>query len=127
MKRIAILTLLLALSTPPGLSAMEPPIPMTPTEFGRAMTGQPVTIVVRVTGFKRTALVADLLARQSDSDYKATRTSVNLYFPQDTPIIMGSSSDIKPGAILFVYGVATTPGHADVKKVVVVTSFIRVE
>ena len=127
MKYIAILSLGLALLTAPALSQMKPPVPMTPSQFGHAVTGQSIAILVRVVALKRTSLSAELLDRESDSVYKATGKIVELYLPEDTPVIMGSFESIKPGAELFVYGVATTPGGADVKKIVVLTSYIRIE
>jgi hypothetical protein len=127
MKYIAILALGVALLTSPALSQMKAPVPMTRSQFGHALTGQSIAILVRVVAFKRTSLSAELLDRESDSVYKATGKIVDLYLPEDTPIVMGSVPDIKPGAAVFVYGVATTQGRADIKRIVILTSYIRIE
>jgi hypothetical protein len=84
-------------------------------------------LAVRVDRLVRTALDAELLERVTDSRYRATGKHVTLYLSSETPVVMGSIADVKPGAIVFVYGVATTAGHADVKKVVVVTPYATVE
>ena len=80
-----------------------------------------------VAAVKRTALAEELLNRESDSVYRCTGKIVGLYLPEDTPVVMGSLTDVKPGAVLFVYGTAATPGHADVKKLVAVTAYVKVE
>jgi hypothetical protein len=127
MKNLSLLALFVTLLAAPATAQMQPPIPMSPAEFSNATAGQTIKLVVRVAAVKRTALSAELLDRQSDSLYKATGKTVSLYLPEDTPVVMGSLADVKPGAVLFVYGTATTPGHADVKKLVAVTAYVKVE
>lgn len=106
---------------------MGPPIPMTAAQFGSSTSGQNVILAVRVNRLARTELDAELLERVNDALYKKTGKRVTLYLPQETPFVMGSIADVKPGAIVFVYGVATTAGRADVKKAVVVTAYAHVE
>ncbi|MGC1380371.1 MAG: hypothetical protein WA814_05035, partial [Candidatus Baltobacteraceae bacterium] len=106
---------------------MAPPTPLTAAQFAASPSGQNVILVVRVNSLKRTALDAQLLERVNDATYKATQENVALYLPAETPIVMGSMDDVKPGAVVFIYGVATTPHHADVKKVVVVTPYVKVQ
>ena len=83
-------------------------------------------IVVRVTSLQRENLQADLLAQVDASHYKTTGTQLDLYFSADTPVVMGSAADVKAGAVLYIYAVATTRNRADVKKAVVVTPFVKV-
>jgi hypothetical protein len=111
----------------PALSQMKPPTPLTAAQFAQAVPGQTLVLAVRVTARERDALRADLLERRDDSHYRNSGTSVELYYPQDTPVVMGSSADVKTGAVLFVHAVATTRGHADVKQVTVVTQFVTVQ
>jgi hypothetical protein len=127
MKYLVVSILAALLAAAPAGAQMAPPVPMTPAQFAAAASGQDVTLVVRVNSFERTALVADLLSRVSDSRYKATGKSVALYVPAETPFVMGSAADLQPNAVVFVYGVATTPGRADVKKIVVVTPYVTIE
>jgi|SRR5579884_1235244 len=105
----------------------KPPVPMSPLQFSQASAGQKVQIAVRVTAVKRNTLVAQLLQHETDSLAKATSTRVTLYYPDGTPVIMGTAQDIVPGAVLFVYGVVTKPGHVDVKQAVVDTRFVKVQ
>ncbi len=106
---------------------MKPPTPVTAAQFAQSVPGQSLVLAVRVTGRERDTLHAGLLARRDDSHYVSTGTPVELYFPAGTPVTMGSDADVKPGAVLFVYAVATTRGHADVKRVTVVTSYVTVQ
>jgi hypothetical protein len=127
MKYLACFALAFFAITAGAGAQMGPPIPMTAAQFESSSTGQNVTLVVRVTRFSRTALDAELLERVNDSLYKTTGKSVVLYVPAETPFVMGSMSDLKPGAVVFTYAVATTASHADVKKIIVVTQYVRVE
>ncbi len=105
---------------------MGPPPSISAKEFAAARIGQSVQIVVRVKSLKRSALHAEILDKKADSDYKATGSTVDLYFPEGTPVIMGRKSDVAPGAVLAVSAVATKPAKADVKKVVVLTQYVKV-
>jgi len=103
-----------------------PPVPMTAAQFAAAQTGQSVQISVRVISRNRANISAELLQHQTASVGKRTGRRVELYFADGTPTIMGSVPDIKPGAILFVYGIVTKPGHVDVKRLVIDSRFVHV-
>jgi hypothetical protein len=124
-----IVSLTLAVSAIANAQMMghKPPVPMTPAQFSQAVPGQNVQIAVRVTTIKRTTATAQLLEHQSDTVSKATGKHVTLYMPDGTPIVMGTARDIVPGAILFVSGILTKPGHVDVKQAVVDTRFVKVQ
>ena len=111
----------------PAWAQMKPPAPVTAAQFAQSVPGQSLVLAVRVTGRDRDMVHADLLARRDDSHYVKTATSVELYFPSDTPVVMGSDADVKAGAVLYVYAVATTRGHADAKRVTVVTPYVTVQ
>lgn len=110
----------------PANAQMKPPTPLTATQFGQAVAGQSLVLAVRVTSRQRDTLYADLLERRDDAHYRASGTTVELYYPPDTPLVMGSDADVKPGAVLYVHAVATTRGHADVKSATVVTQYVSV-
>jgi hypothetical protein len=127
MKYALCLALVGALSTATAGAQMGPPVPMTVAQYASATSGQDVILAVRVATLARSTLDAELLERVTDSRYRATHKRVVLYLAAETPFVMGSIADVKPGAVIFVYGVATTAGHADVKKVIVVTPYAKVE
>lgn len=105
----------------------QPPVPMTPAQFSSTLPGQSVQIAVRVRHVDRNTIQAVLLQHVTGAVSKATHTAVVLYFPDGTPVIMGSARDVTPGAVLFVYGVVTKPYHVDVKRLVVDTQYVKVE
>jgi len=104
-----------------------PPAPMTPGQFSAARIGQNVQIAVQVVRRNRANISAELLAQQSQTLSKRTGKRVSLYFPDGTPTIMGAAADVNAGAVLFVYGVLTKPGHVDVKRLVVDTRFVHIQ
>jgi len=104
-----------------------PPVPMSPAQFSQATSGQAVQIAVRVQRINRTTLYTELLQHETETVSKATGQHVEVFFPTGTPVIMGKAPDVTEGAVLFVYGVLTTPGHVDAKRVVVDTRFVKVQ
>lgn len=105
----------------------KPPVPMSPQQFSQAVAGQNVQITVRVTAIKRNTLLGQLLQHETNTLSRATNTRVTLYYPDGTPVIMGTPRDIVRGAVLFVYGIVTKPGYVDVKQAVVDTRFVKVQ
>ncbi len=100
---------------------------MTAQQFSGVSPGRPVQLAVRVDGLKRTALRGELLELKSQGVYQRTGKHVTLFLADGTPVVMGTTGDIKSGAVLFISGVATKPDNADVKKIIVATGFVRVQ
>jgi hypothetical protein len=118
-----------ALAAQPALAQMgmgKPPIPMTLSQYDNVSTGGAIQIVVRVESRTRATLHAQFLERVGDLVYRPSGRNVDLYMPDDVPVIMGTADDVKPGAVLYVYGVATKPNNADVKRLVVDTLYVQV-
>lgn len=124
---LAVMAVSAFLIAPAAAQMMGPPTPMSMSEYASVNSGQPIRIVVRVTSLKRTMLKARVLDRQSDSQYKATHSNVDLYYADETPIVMGSTHDIAAGAVIFVDGVSTGRGKADIKKIIVLTGYVKVK
>jgi len=127
MKHATLLSLILAALTASAAAQMRAPEPMTAAQFASSTAGQAVNVTVRVNRSARTELDCELLDRVNDGLYKGTGKRVELYLAAETPIVMGSMADLKTGAVIYVEGVATTAWHADVKKVVVITPYVKVE
>lgn len=127
-KRIlSIVFVLIAASSAAATAQMHSTPAMTVREFSSTASGQPIQVAVRVESLNRTALHAQMLERRSEGVYASTGKRITLYFPDGTPVIMGSAADIAPGAVLFIYGVATKHGEADVKRVVVMSRYVQVK
>ena len=112
----------------PALAQMgqAPPVPMSPAQFAQTNPGQSVEIAVRVKRVDRSTLYTELLEHETDTVAKATGREVVIFFPDGTPVVMGSASDVTAGALLYIYGVLTKPGHVDAKRVVVDTKYVTV-
>lgn len=120
---------LLAGTAGPALAQMGhgPPVPMTPAQFAEAASGASVQIEIRIRRVNRSALDSELLARETDTLLTNTGKTVSVFFSDGTPVIMGAPSDVTAGAVLYVYGILTKPGHVDAKRVVVVTKLVTVQ
>ena len=125
-RSISLVLIACAAASPPAIAQMKPPTPLTAQQFAEAVAGQLVVLAVRVTSRTRDTVHANLLERIDDAHYLATGTNVDLFFPSDTPVVMGSDTDVKAGAVLYVHAVATTRNQADVKQATVVTQYVTV-
>lgn len=129
MKYFATLAVIaIALQTPlAAVAQMRPPIPMTQAQYSRAVPGQNITIAVRVDSVNRTDVHAQLLERVNDTLYTNTKRNLRLFVADGTPVVMGSAADVKPGAVLFVYGISTARDRADAKRLIAVTQYVTVK
>lgn len=119
MKLLLVFSLLLA-------QMMAPPPAMTDAAIARAQTGDKLNLVVRVDSFARHTIAGHVLNRVTDSSYTLTKSTIAIYAPQDTAFMMGSTADLRPGALLYVYAVATRPQAADATRIVVITPYASV-
>ena len=127
MKRVITALILAGLTNATAAAQMHGPPPMTKAQYENAVTGSNVNLVVRVTAANRATLTAELLEPVTETSYKTSGTTVKLFYSSDTPIVMGSQSDVKPGAVVFVFAVATGRDTADAKKFVVMTPYVSVK
>ncbi len=128
MKRLVIVGVMVWLSGAPAIAQMGPPPQlMSPEQLSRATVGQSVQIEVRVQRVERSTLYGEFLAHSTDAVSKATGKPVVIFFPDGTPVIMGSAADVASGTVLFVYGILTGAGHVDAKRVVVVTKYVTIQ
>jgi hypothetical protein len=126
LQTVAACAALFALAVPALAQMNAPPVPMTASQFAQANGGESVQIEVRIRSVNRSMLDTELLVRESDSVLKSTGKSVAIFFADGTPVVMGAASDVAAGAVLYVYGVLTKPGHVDAKRVVLVTKYVTV-
>jgi len=118
---------LMAILSSNAAAQMAPPVPMTPQHFSQLAPGANVEVMIRVDNVRRQSVEATILQRKTDTNYKATATHAVFYLASGTPMIMGSPKDVSAGAVLYVYGILTKPAHVDIKKIVVVTQYTKVD
>ncbi len=124
---LALTALMIGSSVAPAMAQMRPPTPLTAAQFAGARPGQSVQLVVRVDNIKGTNVRATLLEQIGDEKYKATKQHIQLYFPEQTPVVMGTSRDVASNAILSIAAVATKVNQADIKQVTVITNYVKVQ
>jgi len=120
MKVLALLGVLLA-------QMMAPPPAMNEAAIARARAGERLNLVVRVDSFSHHTIAGHVLDRVTDSSYTLTKSTMAIYAPGDTSFVMGSPDDVRRGAVLYVYAVATKPQAADATKIVIVTPYVTVK
>jgi hypothetical protein len=109
------------------LAQMMAPPAMTNVAIARARPGDKLNLVVRVDSFARHTIAGHVLDRVTDSQYALTKSTIAIYAPQDAAYVMGTADAVRPGAILYVYAVATKPQAADATKIVIVTPYVTVK
>jgi hypothetical protein len=79
--------------------------PQTAQQFALAAPGSQVTVVVEVTGTpSQTQLTGTLLNKNGDGTYSRTSQTVTVKWNPSGSVSMGSSADVKVGAVLQVVG-----------------------
>lgn len=106
---------------------MGPPIPMTSQQLTHTARGGSVELVVRIESIQRQIVSAMVLDRKTDTEYATSKVHAQLDVPEGTPVVMGTLRDLVPKAIVYVTGVVTRPSTVDVKKVVVLTLYVKVD
>ncbi|MDB5043501.1 MAG: hypothetical protein JWN27_4227 [Candidatus Eremiobacteraeota bacterium] len=110
----------------PAVAQMQPPTPLSASEFASAAVGSRVSIAVRVDARARSTVRAELLDRETDERYRATGARVELYQSDGTPVVMGTPADVKPGAVAIVTAVVTGKRRADLKRIIILTPYVSV-
>ena len=115
-----------ATSTAAPAQMMHAAPPLTSSEFFAVRKGLKASIVVRVIQRARTSLRGELLERNADKTYAASGRRVEVYVARDTPVVMGTADDVRPGAVVVVEAVVTGPGRADAKQLVPITRYAKI-
>ncbi len=109
------------------VAQMQSPPAMTADQIDRSAPGAHLNLVIRVDSFARNTIAGHVLDRITDSAYSLTKDAIAIYAPSDTAFAMGSSGDLRPGAVVYVYAVATKAHAADATKIVIVTPYVTVK
>jgi hypothetical protein len=96
-------------------------------EFESAAVGSRQKLVAQIDSTDTAGMIsAHLLARESDTLYRPTPTTLRAQLPADTFFIMGSAADIRKGTVLQLDG-TVEPGHVlRAKQLVILNSYVRV-
>ena len=103
------------------------PTPMTPQQVASAVAGSPIQFAARVDSVDRATVHAHVLNKIGDETYQSSPQTIDIYQPKTVSYVMGKRDEVKPGAVLFVYAVATKPHQADATKIVIDTRYVTVK
>lgn len=127
MKRLILFLALGAAPLPAIAQGMSSPPAMSATEIAKSATGTQVYFVLRIDRMQRTTAIGHVLDPVSGTTYHVTPSIMSVHVANDLPVVMGSHDDLKPGGVIFVYGVATKPKSADATKLVVITQYVKTQ
>jgi hypothetical protein len=118
--------LILAATMIAQMSMSNPPA-MTGAEIAKSASGTQLHFVLRIDQMQRTTALGHVLDPVSGNDYHVSSSVIAVHVANDLPVVMGSHDDLKPGAVVFVYGVATKAKAADATKLVVITPYVKTQ
>ncbi len=108
----------MGMGNPPAMSAAD---------LAKSASGTELHFVMRIDQMQRTTAVGHVLDPVNGNQYHVSPSVMSLHVANDLPVVMGSHDDLKPGAVVFVYGVATKPKAADATKLVVITPYVKTQ
>lgn len=114
------------LSTSAQMMGMGAPTAQNAKAFRGAHPGAAITLALRIQTVSRSTVTAQILDPQGGKNYRATRERATLYFSSDAPVVMGARDDVKAGALVIADVIVTKAGHGDLKRVVVLNSYMSV-
>ena len=97
------------------------------SEFLALGPGQIAKVVLEVNAIPSDhQLVGKLLEKRNETHYTRTSTEVDVSLDAKAPIMMGSRSDVRNGAILHVTGIVKENHALRAKQLVVLTEYVTV-
>ncbi len=100
---------------------------MSAAELAKTSTGAQLHFVLRIDRMQRTTVVGHVLDPIGGNDYHVSASVISVHVANDLPVVMGSHDELRPGAVLYVYGVATKPRAADATKLVIITPYVKTQ
>ncbi len=101
------------------------PARATAAELSAATPGQSLKFVARIDARDGDALEARVLEAVSDSEYRTTTKVIRAQLEVDTRVIMGTTADLKTGAIVQLDGTMGKGGSLAVKRAVNLSAYIH--
>jgi hypothetical protein len=128
--KYAMATFCLALAASAPVDAqlqMHTPEAMSADQVSRASAGDSLQFAARVDSIDRSILHAHVLNKIGEETYADSGKTIDIYEPRTISFIMGKRDDVKPGAVLFIFAVATKPHQADATKIVIDTPYVTLK
>jgi hypothetical protein len=68
-----------------------------------------------------------VLERQTETVYRRSANTVRVAFSASTPVVMGKTSDVQPGAVVHVSGTVGEDQTLNATQIVILTGYVQVE
>lgn len=102
--------------------------PQTAQQFASSSPGSQAKVAVEVISVpSQTLLTGNLLQKNSDGTYSRTGKTVQVKWSSTTSLAMGSSSDVKVGAIIQVSGLLDANDVLTAGQIVILTNFAQLK
>ncbi|MFY9844281.1 MAG: hypothetical protein WA718_01850 [Terriglobales bacterium] len=109
--------------------AMRMQAETTPALFlSKLKPGQVAKIVLEVTAVAPAASVeGSVLDKESETVYHRTANSMKILFDATTPVVMGKSEDIHPGAVVHITARMASDNMVHANQIVILTGYVKVK
>lgn len=98
------------------------------TQFDTLAISDPVQLVFEITSIPSDKqLVGNLVESASDNVYHRTAETLTVTVAPDVNIVMGQTTDIKPGAVIQVQGRRTDTRSVAAQRIVILTGYVNVQ
>jgi hypothetical protein len=97
-------------------------------EMLRLKPGDATKVVLELTSVTAgTRAEGRVLERQTETVYRRSANTVRVAFSASTPVVMGKTSDVQPGAVVHVSGTVGEDQTLNATQIVILTGYVQVE
>jgi len=96
-------------------------------QFSKLSAGDTAKVVLELTRATSDTLDGVLLDPQSQTAYSRTATAVHVSFDSSTKVVMGTTSELQPGAVVHVTGTLAKDRAIQAQQLVIVTAYAKVK
>lgn len=102
-------------------------VPTTSTQLAGAVPGLLVKVVCRVSSVSADNIITTaLLTHNDDGSYSSAQKTLRVRWNPGQPVVMGSSQDVRQGAVLQVSGRVGNDGIIQAEQIVILTGAVTV-
>jgi hypothetical protein len=99
-----------------------------PDQFAALKPGETTKVVLEVTySTSPTNLQGKLLEKKTETVYRRTAELVEVAFDAKTPVVMGKTADLRPGAVIHVSGTVNASHVLEATQIVILTGYVQVD
>jgi hypothetical protein len=89
--------------------------------------GDEAKVVVEITSVVSQNIEGNVLEKQSETIYRRGGNRIKVSFDPSTPVVMGKTSDVHPGAVVHITATMGNDYILHAKQIVVLTGYVKVQ